>query len=235
MLALTHAIVLPSASQTASALRSKLSRLNGWPIRSPADASRPASRPKHARLGADVVRYAFIAVDLHHLLLAGLPAHLTPITLGLLDCTLRLRHDLPDFLRSEFMVEDIRGAPDAGPEPMHRPLAALIASALTFASGIAAAQTAPPSAQQQRDRGTLLTFTCVLADEHASPLDVTIEPVRQIVFYGHTLARYREDGAKVVWSAIAVNGDHTGSLDLTSLEATIDDETLRCRPKARKF
>ncbi len=29
-----------------------------------------------ARLGADVARYAFIAVDLHHLLLAGLPAHL---------------------------------------------------------------------------------------------------------------------------------------------------------------
>jgi hypothetical protein len=28
-----------------------------------------------ARLGTDVVRYAFIAVDLHHLLLAGLPAH----------------------------------------------------------------------------------------------------------------------------------------------------------------
>jgi hypothetical protein len=28
-----------------------------------------------ARLGADVVRYTFIAVDLHHLLLAGLPAH----------------------------------------------------------------------------------------------------------------------------------------------------------------
>jgi hypothetical protein len=28
-----------------------------------------------ARLGADVARYAFIAVDLHHLLLAGLPAH----------------------------------------------------------------------------------------------------------------------------------------------------------------
>ena len=80
MLALTHAIVLPSAGQTASALRSKLSRLNGWPIRSPADASRPASRPKHARLRADVVRYAFIAVDLHHLLLAGLPAHLTPIS-----------------------------------------------------------------------------------------------------------------------------------------------------------
>ncbi len=29
-----------------------------------------------ARLGADAVRYSFIAVDLHHLFLAGLPAHL---------------------------------------------------------------------------------------------------------------------------------------------------------------
>src|SRR5215472_11403008 len=29
-----------------------------------------------ARLGADVGRYSFNAVDLHHLLLAGLPAHL---------------------------------------------------------------------------------------------------------------------------------------------------------------
>jgi hypothetical protein len=29
-----------------------------------------------ARLGADVARYTFIVVDLHHLLLAGLPAHL---------------------------------------------------------------------------------------------------------------------------------------------------------------
>jgi hypothetical protein len=29
-----------------------------------------------ARLGADVVRYSFIVVDLHHLLHAGLPAHL---------------------------------------------------------------------------------------------------------------------------------------------------------------
>jgi hypothetical protein len=76
MLAFTHAIVLPSAGQTASALRTKLSRLNGWPIRSPADASRPASRPVRARLGADVDRYSFIVVDLHHLLLAGLPAHL---------------------------------------------------------------------------------------------------------------------------------------------------------------
>ena len=28
-----------------------------------------------ARLGAEVVRYTFLAVDSHHLLLAGLPAH----------------------------------------------------------------------------------------------------------------------------------------------------------------
>ena len=36
-----------------------------------------------ARLGADVGRYAFIVVDLHHLLLAGLPAHpMTPFGAG---------------------------------------------------------------------------------------------------------------------------------------------------------
>jgi hypothetical protein len=36
-----------------------------------------------ARLGADAVRYSFIAVDLHHLLLAGLPAHLCENSLDL--------------------------------------------------------------------------------------------------------------------------------------------------------
>lgn len=45
-----------------------------------------------ARLGADVVRYSFIAGDLHPLLLAGLPAHLcenaTPHPLGTV-CRLR--------------------------------------------------------------------------------------------------------------------------------------------------
>jgi hypothetical protein len=35
----------------------------------------PALAGSDARLGADVDRYSFIAVDLHHLLLAGLPAH----------------------------------------------------------------------------------------------------------------------------------------------------------------
>ena len=51
-----------------------LSRLNGWPACSPTDAS-PAPLRMPARLGADVARYAFTAMDLHHLLLAGLPAH----------------------------------------------------------------------------------------------------------------------------------------------------------------
>jgi len=36
----------------------------------------PALADRDARLGADVGRYSFIAVDLHHLLLAGLLAHL---------------------------------------------------------------------------------------------------------------------------------------------------------------
>jgi len=35
----------------------------------------PALAGNDARLGADVARYSFIVVDLHHLLLAGLPAH----------------------------------------------------------------------------------------------------------------------------------------------------------------
>ena len=52
-----------------------LSRLNGWPMPSPADASPRTSRPEHARLGADADRYSFIAADFHRLLLAGLAAH----------------------------------------------------------------------------------------------------------------------------------------------------------------
>ena len=35
----------------------------------------PDLAARHARLGADVGRYSLIAVDLHHLLPAGLPAH----------------------------------------------------------------------------------------------------------------------------------------------------------------
>ena len=54
-----------------------VSRLDGWPICSPADASPTILADASARLGADVGRYPFIAVDFHHilLLLAGLPAH----------------------------------------------------------------------------------------------------------------------------------------------------------------
>src|ERR1700736_1311793 len=75
-LALALLDILPSATQTASTPGiSFLSRLKGWPARSPTDTS-PTSSRMPARLGADVVRYSFIVVDLHHLLLAGLPAHL---------------------------------------------------------------------------------------------------------------------------------------------------------------
>ena len=35
----------------------------------------PGLATDDARLGADAVRYSFTVVDLHHLLLAGLPAH----------------------------------------------------------------------------------------------------------------------------------------------------------------
>jgi hypothetical protein len=43
----------------------------------------PVLVDRHARRGADVGRYSFIAVDFHHLLLAGLPAHsLEPRTMA---------------------------------------------------------------------------------------------------------------------------------------------------------
>ena len=59
---MAHSDVLPSAIQTASAPGiSFLSRLNGWPARIPADASPDTLADAYARLGADVVRYTFIA------------------------------------------------------------------------------------------------------------------------------------------------------------------------------
>ena len=48
-----------------------LSQLNGWPMRTPTDAS--GLRPHGS--GNDAVRYSFIVMDFHHLLPAGLPAH----------------------------------------------------------------------------------------------------------------------------------------------------------------
>jgi len=68
--------VLPSAIRNASAPGTLLlSRLNGWPVRSPADASPSPSRVSTHGLGPRWSRYAFLVVDLHPLLLAGLPAH----------------------------------------------------------------------------------------------------------------------------------------------------------------
>src|SRR5213595_598418 len=67
--------VLPSALETASAPGDWLSRLNGWPMPSPYRRFVAVLSDANARLGADVDRYSFIVVDLHHLLLAGLPAH----------------------------------------------------------------------------------------------------------------------------------------------------------------
>ena len=49
--------------------------LNGWPMRSPVNASPIPSRVSAHELGVDSVRYSFIVMDLHHLILAGLPAH----------------------------------------------------------------------------------------------------------------------------------------------------------------
>jgi hypothetical protein len=63
------------ALEAASAPGDWLSRLNGWPMPSPTDASSASLTDANARLGDDVDRYTFIVVDLHHLLLAGLPAH----------------------------------------------------------------------------------------------------------------------------------------------------------------
>ena len=64
--------LLPSSLSSASAPGLKdFPRLNGWPMRSPTDASPSILADADARLGADVDRYSFIAVDLHHLLSAG--------------------------------------------------------------------------------------------------------------------------------------------------------------------
>ena len=44
-------------------------------MRSPVNASPIPSRVPAHDSGVDAVRYSFIVMDLHHLLLAGLPAH----------------------------------------------------------------------------------------------------------------------------------------------------------------
>ena len=68
-------IILPSAQLTASApgIHSFAAQWLDYAIPYRRFANGLATA--RARLGADVVRYSFMAVDLHHLLLAGLPAH----------------------------------------------------------------------------------------------------------------------------------------------------------------
>src|SRR4051812_39799170 len=69
--------VLPSAMDSASA--SRVACFFGAQYLActlPCRRFAPVLADSHARLGADVDRYSFIAVDLHHLLLAGLPAHI---------------------------------------------------------------------------------------------------------------------------------------------------------------
>ena len=71
--------MLPSAFAIASALRMRiLTRLNGWPMRSPTDAS-PSPLQTTARLGVDADRYSFTVSDLYRQLLASLSGALRKI------------------------------------------------------------------------------------------------------------------------------------------------------------
>jgi hypothetical protein len=74
-LAITRLSVLPSGLRTRSALRAIAFAAQWQAFTIPYRRFVFALTRKHARLGADVVCYAFIVVDLHHLLLAVLPAH----------------------------------------------------------------------------------------------------------------------------------------------------------------
>jgi len=82
----------------------------------------PALADDSARLGADVDRYSFIVVDLHHLLLAGLPAHAKRypsmpkhVAMGIAslhpsyDITSRSRGALRPSFASSFALSSIRG------------------------------------------------------------------------------------------------------------------------------
>jgi hypothetical protein len=71
VLALSHRPLLPSALSSTSASGLGLSQLNGWPARSPVNASPTPSRVLTHDSGASVVRYSFTARDLHSLLFAG--------------------------------------------------------------------------------------------------------------------------------------------------------------------
>src|ERR1700738_3536973 len=72
---MTRPSVLPSAETTASAPGIGSFAAQYLACALPYRRFVPALADNDARLGVDVDRYSFIAVDLHHLLLAGLPAH----------------------------------------------------------------------------------------------------------------------------------------------------------------
>ena len=75
-LALSPVRVLPSVTVTNVGTRNYRPFAAPWlAYRSPCRRFGRALASTPARLGADVGRYAFIVMDLHHLLLAGLPAH----------------------------------------------------------------------------------------------------------------------------------------------------------------
>jgi hypothetical protein len=75
--------VLPSAMGNASASQIYVVFEAQWRAYAlPCRRFTPALTGDGTRLGADVVRYSFIVVDLHHLLLAGLPAHTHPTMIG---------------------------------------------------------------------------------------------------------------------------------------------------------
>ena len=74
----------------------------------------PGLAADDARLGADAVRYSFIVVDLHHLLLAGLPAHChrnasTAVYSGA-DRGVNLRHSVLQGDRVKKFVTNARSA-----------------------------------------------------------------------------------------------------------------------------
>src|SRR5438552_11041808 len=84
----------------------------------------PALADDGARLGADVVRYSFIVVDLHHLLLAALPAHTHPTIKPLQGSLPRRRPRLERGLQQlaagrRFPVEHFAGGENAGQAADH--------------------------------------------------------------------------------------------------------------------
>ena len=74
VLALSQPSVLSSALSTASASGISLFAVQWLAYALPCRRFARALAITHARLGADVDRYSFIAMDFHHLVLAGLPA-----------------------------------------------------------------------------------------------------------------------------------------------------------------